>query len=258
MTRRSLRGLAILLPLLALGMAFAKHAPDNIKVQLNGTTIRFDGSGPEEVDNRVLVPLRGVFEAMGASVDYAASTQVITARRGDVRVVLTIGVQRATINDRPQVLDVPPLIRSNRTLIPLRFVSEALGATVRWSDADQTVFITDTTNPGDRTNPSDTHTAGPGPPEQWIDLQSDPHSATIYLVSEFDWETIPNIANNIDKDPDLEVIHRVSEGDTNTAVQRDLVVYRAIFVLNGMKKVAVVQPAPIRVGVQRKARVTFP
>jgi hypothetical protein len=252
MTMRSLRGLAAIPALLACALALAKRAPDDIKVLLNGTTIRFDGTGPEEVDSRVLVPLRGVFEAMGATVDYAASTQVITAKRGDIRVVLTIGIQRATVNDKPQVLDVPPQVKSNRTLVPLRFVSEALGATVRWSDPDQTVFITDAEKP------TDTRTAGSAGSELQIDLRSTPAPAAIYLVSEYDWETIPNIERNIDQDPELAITRRVAEGDTNVEVTRDLVVYRAIFMLHGVKKTVLVQPAPIRVGVKRQGRVTFP
>lgn len=115
---------------------------DTIRVTLNGRAINFGPVAPMQQAGRVLVPLRGVFEALGAFVDYNNATQSITATRGDTRVQLTIGSARAYVNGAARALDVPAQVQSGRTLVPLRFVSEALGATVLWNDAQRQVLIT--------------------------------------------------------------------------------------------------------------------
>jgi len=224
-------------------------AQDVIRVLLNGTPIDFSGAEPEEDRNRVLVPLRGVFEAMGAQVDYSPASRAITARRDSTRVELTIDSVRATVNDREYRLDVPAQVRSKRTLVPLRFVIEALGADVKWSDAERTVFITDA-----RVTPA------PGPaalsPEWFIRLSSNPPGAEVYLVSEYDWETNPEIADHVDEDPDLADAH--VEGKTDIEVPRPLVVYKAVFIRGGIKRTAPIQPVPIIPGQKRKGWTQFP
>jgi hypothetical protein len=115
---------------------------DTIRVTLNGRVINFGPVAPTQQSGRVLVPLRGVFEALGAFVEYNNATQSISATRGETRVQLTIGSARAYVNGASRTLDVPAQVQSGRTLVPLRFVSEALGATVLWNDAQRTVLIT--------------------------------------------------------------------------------------------------------------------
>jgi hypothetical protein len=238
--------LAVIIALLGSGQAAAQ---EGIRVLLNAREIDFAGAEPEEVSNRVLVPLRGVFEAMGARVDYDPTARSITAVRGSTRVELTIDSVRATVNGRERTLDVPAQVRANRTLVPLRFVSEALGADVRWSSGERTVFITDSWV-----------TPPPPPvaraPEWFIELRSTPPGAEVYLVSEYDWETIPNILDQIDQDPDL-AVNQV-EGPTNIEVPRPLVVYRAVFIRGGVKRVMPVQPVPILPGQKRKGWAQFP
>src|SRR5262249_32519298 len=75
-----------------------------IRVTLNGAQINFGDAEPEEVGNRVLVPLRGVFEAMGAQVDYFPATQKIVAKRDNTQVELTIDSVRATVNGQERTL----------------------------------------------------------------------------------------------------------------------------------------------------------
>ncbi len=127
----------------AMRPAYAQVNPnDPIRVTLNGNSIDFGGVSPLQQSGRVLVPLRGVFEALGAFVDYNNETQAITATQGDTRVQLTVGSARAYVNGQSRTLDVPAQVQSGRTLVPLRFVSEALGANVAWNDALRTVQIT--------------------------------------------------------------------------------------------------------------------
>jgi hypothetical protein len=115
------------------------HA-QGVQVFVDGDAVFFD-QPPVITGGRVLVPLRGVFERLGAFVQWNPGTNVVTALRGDTEVRLTIGSRQAFVNARPVMLDVPPTVIAGRTLVPLRFVSEAMGARVDWNAATNTVVI---------------------------------------------------------------------------------------------------------------------
>ena len=105
-----------------------------IAVCVNGQYLNFSVA-PREENGRVLVPMRAVFEALGATVDWQESTQKITAYKGDTTIVLFIGKSLATVNGAGQNLDVPAKLVNSTTLVPLRFVGQALGYAVEWEDA---------------------------------------------------------------------------------------------------------------------------
>jgi hypothetical protein len=105
---------------------------------VNGQTVTFE-QPPVEQAGRVLVPLRGVFERLGASVVY--QNGLINATGNGRNVSLHIGSTQATVNGRSQTIDVPPYVIAGRTLVPLRFVAQALGASVNWNPSDNTVRI---------------------------------------------------------------------------------------------------------------------
>lgn len=131
------------LALAALSLAcMAASAQIGVKVVLNGQPVVFGATQPQQVDGHVLVPLRGVLEQLGADVDWDNRSQTATATKGSLRVSLTIGSTEATVNGQPVTMDVPAQIIGGSTMIPLRFVSQALGAKVQWIDATQTVIIT--------------------------------------------------------------------------------------------------------------------
>jgi len=88
---------------------------------------------------RVFVPLRGVFEQLGASVVYS-NGQINATGRGR-SVSLNIGSNQATVDGQPQTMDVAPFIVNATTFVPLRFISQALGASVNWNDSTSTVTI---------------------------------------------------------------------------------------------------------------------
>jgi hypothetical protein len=114
------------------------RAQQQVSVVVNGQTMSFD-QPPIVQSGRVFVPLRGVFEQLGASVVYANGQINAT---GDGRTVsLTIGSTQAVVDGQPQTLDVAPFVVGSRTLVPLRFVAQALGATVNWNDSNSTVMI---------------------------------------------------------------------------------------------------------------------
>ena len=118
-------------------------APESeIKVLVNGTAVVFDQ--PPIIENgRTLVPMRAIFEAMGADVDWAPSTQTVTAVRGDITVTLKIGSKELIKNGKSIELDVSAKIVNGRTLAPARAVAESFGADVKWTQATRTVTITE-------------------------------------------------------------------------------------------------------------------
>jgi len=112
-----------------------------ITVVINGKTIDFDVP-PISISGRVLVPLRRIFEEMGADIDWNGATHTVTATKGDAVVVLTIGDISPTIDGQVVPIDQPGMLINWRTLAPLRFVAEAFGGTVIWDSENQTVYIT--------------------------------------------------------------------------------------------------------------------
>lgn len=110
-----------------------------VTVTIDGTPVTFD-QPPVEQAGRVYVPLRGVFERLGAAVVYDRGH--INATKGPTMVSLSVGSALALVNGQEQHLDSPPLVVGERVLVPLRFVSQALGTTVNFVQATQTVAIT--------------------------------------------------------------------------------------------------------------------
>ncbi len=122
----------------------ANPAPQatEISVLVNGTKLSFD-QPPVSINDRTLVPLRAIFEALHAEVEWNDATSTVTAKRGGTTIKLAIGDKTLYKNNVPITLDVPAQLVNDRTMVPARAVTEALGATVDWDDATQTVIITE-------------------------------------------------------------------------------------------------------------------
>ena len=112
-----------------------------VKVVINGFRQEYEAS-PIIQNGRVLVPLRGIFEDLGASVEWEPTTKTIKASKGKTKLDIQIGSKTARINGQSIGLDAEPIIIDGRTRIPLRFVSESLGAKVEWQADVRTVNIT--------------------------------------------------------------------------------------------------------------------
>ena len=123
-----------------LAAATMASAQPNITTELNGQRLYFD-QPPVMQEGRVLVPLRGIFENLGADVLYTPATKQIKATGDGNTVELTLGERQAFINGQQVYLDVPAGTIAGRTMVPLRFVSEAMGADVKWQSASRTVAI---------------------------------------------------------------------------------------------------------------------
>ena len=118
-------------------------ADDTIKVILNGTAIDFADVAPQIINDRTMVPLRAIFEALGAEVAWDDATKTVTAVKEDVTIKMTIGASSFTRNDETVALDSPATIVDARTLVPVRAIAESFGSEVGWDGATKTVTITD-------------------------------------------------------------------------------------------------------------------
>lgn len=115
-------------------------AGSDIKVYLDGQLLSFDV--PPQIEyGRTLVPLRRIFEALGATVDWNESNRIVTATRQGVVVQQPIGSTNPTVNGVAWPIEVPAKIVGGRTLAPLRFVGEAFGGKVSWNEAERTIHI---------------------------------------------------------------------------------------------------------------------
>ncbi|WP_027400341.1 stalk domain-containing protein [Anaerovorax odorimutans] len=114
---------------------------NEIKVLLNGKNINFD-QPPVNLNNRVLVPMRGIFQELGAEVNWDSAEKKVTAALENNEIELYIGSETAYVNGTEYFLDVPASIISGRTMVPIRFIAQSLKAEVEWKDETKTVEIT--------------------------------------------------------------------------------------------------------------------
>jgi len=118
----------------------AEASRHEIQVTINGSRVMFDVA-PIIHSERVLLPVRAVSEALGATVDWSGDGEIIITREAK-RISLRINQGFAFVNGEIVALGVPAKLISGRTLVPLRFIGEALGAIVNWNQATRTVAIT--------------------------------------------------------------------------------------------------------------------
>ncbi len=122
------------------GVTVAYGEESNISLQINGSEISAEVP-PTIIDGRTMVPVRAIFEAVGANIDFDAETKTITARKGDTTVNMTVGANAVTVNNKEVQLDAPAVIVNGRTLAPARFVAETFGYTVQWDAENKIVKI---------------------------------------------------------------------------------------------------------------------
>lgn len=126
--------------MLIMSMMTISYADDGIKVLVDGSYLQFD-SQPIIENGTTLVPLRQIFEAIGADVSWDKSTQTVTATRDNEIVKLTVGDTTAYKNGESINISIAPKIINNRTYVPLRFVAESFGANVDWDKYTKVVTI---------------------------------------------------------------------------------------------------------------------
>ncbi|MBQ8392121.1 MAG: DUF2334 domain-containing protein [Clostridia bacterium] len=135
------KAVALMLALLMLFSLTAIANSGEISVFVNGSKLSFDVP-PQIVNGRTMVPLRAIFESLGATVEWFEATRSVKAALGDKTVNLTIDSSTMYLNESAITLDAPAFVTDGRTLVPARAISEAFGATVGWNGETRTVTIT--------------------------------------------------------------------------------------------------------------------
>ncbi|UUZ82237.1 copper amine oxidase N-terminal domain-containing protein [Paenibacillus sp. P26] len=121
--------------------AQAEEAPAPVAVAINGAVQSFERP-PVIVNGSTLVPLRAIFEKLGATVVWDQATRTVSGAKDKKRIVLTIDKKDATVGGSKVTLERPAVIMNGSTMVPARFVSESLGASVAWDGTTRTVSIT--------------------------------------------------------------------------------------------------------------------
>ncbi len=113
-----------------------------IDVNINGERIWMDDCLPYIKNNRTMVPMRAIFEALGAEVSWDDATKTAIGVKDGIEVKITIGENVLYKNGEAIELDAPAEITNDRTMVPVRAISEAFGCTVEWNNETKTVEIT--------------------------------------------------------------------------------------------------------------------
>lgn len=138
--KRLLALIMALAMLLSSGVLAAVSFP--LSVYVDGQRVQFPDATPFiDGNNRTMVPVRFVSEALNAEVGWDGALRQVTVTKDSKKIVLTINKPEMQINGVTKVLDCAPLIVDDRTFVPIRFVSEALDAVVEWDGAVRTVYI---------------------------------------------------------------------------------------------------------------------
>ena len=117
---------------------------DNPLMSHNGTSLEVDegkGTAPVIIDNRTMIPIRAVVEKMGGSIGWEGSEKKVTVQHGDTTIDLWIGNTKVRVNGSDSTMDTAPVISNNRTLLPVRFITENLGAEVQWIGDTRQIVI---------------------------------------------------------------------------------------------------------------------
>ncbi|MDG0810305.1 copper amine oxidase N-terminal domain-containing protein [Cohnella rhizosphaerae] len=134
--------MAVLVNGFTLTASAASKPPTFVSVVMDGMKLWFPDAQAFVDDNqRTLVPVRFVAEALGAKVGWEAGSRAVPIQKGDQSIRLTIGSKVATVNSEEVAFDTQAVMQGGRTFVPLRFVSEILGVTVEWDDKTNTVLL---------------------------------------------------------------------------------------------------------------------
>ncbi|MEQ6377108.1 copper amine oxidase N-terminal domain-containing protein [Bacillaceae bacterium S4-13-56] len=150
-------------------------ANEEISIVINGEKQQYD-QPPIVKDQRTLVPLRGVFESLGATVEWNQEQKKVTAHKGSTTIELTLNSKEAKINGVQYLLDVPAIALNGRTLVPIRFIGESLGAKVGWIQDTKTVTI--------NTSNTDTNIKIVPPPEGVVALASNDQVKVNWIIDQ--------------------------------------------------------------------------
>ena len=139
--KKHINNISIFLTIILIFSSISVFAYNEIKIAIDGDYIDFDVA-PQIINNRTMVPLRAIFESLGADVEWDNDTQTVIAVKDDITVTTTIGSTIMYVNNTKKIIDTAPIIISGRTLIPVRFIAEAFDCEVEWDGDNNIVDIT--------------------------------------------------------------------------------------------------------------------
>jgi Copper amine oxidase N-terminal domain len=197
-----------------------KAAQSAVKVEYNKKQIAFPDQAPIISQGRTLVPIRPIAESLGFEVKWNEQTRTVTINKGKDNIRLVVTQKIANKNGQTINLDVPAQIVNKRTVVPVRFIAEALSYKVDWDPKTQTVLIADNVNGnqvGQQEKPKDP--AKPATDEKKSETQ----------VTLFDKESIEGKKVNVfayyqvtgKVDPDSEVVVVIGDDTYEVDVNKD-------------------------------------
>ena len=145
-----LKGILVMgMMITALSIVVETQAYDPIvRIVVNGEPVSSsDAKAFTDKNSRTMIPIRFVSEQLGAKVDWNKQTQEVSVSQADKVIKLKIGEKQVNLNDTAKQLDTAAIVKEGKTYVPLRFVSEALGAQVQWDPKGRTAYINNNGEP---------------------------------------------------------------------------------------------------------------
>ena len=124
--------------------ASARAADGSIRLVVEGKVIKTDVKPFIDSSDRTQAPFRVIGEALGCVVDWSDADKKVTCTKEGLTVEMIIGNDTIWVNGKPQAIDTAPLIKEDRTFVPVRALGEALSCYVRWSEPSLTVIVSST------------------------------------------------------------------------------------------------------------------
>lgn len=134
--------LVVVLPVFLTFNIIPIYAADDVTVFLDGKQLIYDDAKPLIINSRAMVPIRKTADYFGMTTDWNAKTETMTFTKGNRTIVHTMRSNIIYINGQAMTFDTPSQNVQNRTVVPVRMLSEAMGATVEWDNANRKVIIT--------------------------------------------------------------------------------------------------------------------
>ncbi|MBR6399640.1 MAG: copper amine oxidase N-terminal domain-containing protein [Firmicutes bacterium] len=157
-------------------------AADSVNVTVNGTALEQKGV---ILESRTMVPVRGVTEELGYTVDWDADTKTATFTSAENVVKMTAGDSFFYVNDETVTPDVPQTIIEGRFMLPLRALCESVGAQVDWDGETKTAAITTETARQPKDEPAEEPAKEPEKePEKGDNSQGNAEESRVYVVPE--------------------------------------------------------------------------
>lgn len=117
----------------------------NVKIVIDGQIGTYEDT-PINMNNRTLLPLRGILVNLGVENDnehiaWNSKDKSVIVKKGSTEIYLKIGSNKATVNGKEITLDASPVVYKNRTYIPVNFIAQSLGMKVIWDGSSKSVLI---------------------------------------------------------------------------------------------------------------------